>query len=562
MSAKTYFLASVAALTLIGCGGGDDKASASDNTTITTASADASKGSPFDKKFKLSGASALDVDALFTSMGYTGEKFYGASNYDKATGATTLTDIRFDVDDGNFITIAKAELYGVDPGAIDQFQNGVATLESPLLSVAQKIRLYDLNFIPSQETSDNLEEVAFSVGGIEIDQLKLREGGIDKSAKEDTRFAQALNLFDLGGFYLKDLNFVVDSKNAIALKFSAPDFRLVGFGGGKLNALIANDLDYTIKQSKEALALAFNDLGPQASEILKGPLGAMLGLDGQRLTAKTLSWRDIDASKLLQYGLKGETPPMTEKNLISLGRGEMSNIEQFIGSKRLYSAKSSTFEMGKFTWLIPNVIRADIKEANYDLTAYLPAEEEELLGIMNKYGLNNIDGNGGMLWNYDDKDGTAKIDYSFNMKNFANFSMNFDANNLKYDEIATLITNEDQQDMLSIGNFKNFSLKIEDDHLLDMIFDITANQMGAGSGSDIRASAPAMLRLSSGQITQINPLFSGYVDALATFLSDGGTIEISANPEEDLPFAQLGIIGQSAPQTLPDVLGLKVTHKK
>lgn len=580
MTYKSILFAGIAALAITGCGNKEASGSSpnSKQSSSSISALKASSGSPFDKAFKLSNASAIDIDAMLAQSGYDGPKPYGAVTFDSKLGATIISDLKFDDGDGNIITIAKAELFGVDQEAIDRVINGTASIDAPFETVLQKVRLYDVNVdVNEAKTSididgdtnnlsadldGNIGTFEMSLAGLEIDTLKIRQGGVDESLGEATMVAQAFNVFDLGGLYFKDYKIKFGGEEFGSFKLNAPDFRVVGLGGGKLDALIANDLDYTFKQSREALAEAFASAGPQAAAFLDGPLGAIMGLDGQRVLADTMTWNNIDASNLLEYGLKGEMPPMSAKNLLRLGKGEMLGFEQYIGDKKLLTAKSSTFEMDKFTWLVPNLISTDVKDATYDLTAYVPSDQEELLGIMTKHGLDNVKGEGEFVWNYDDKAGTAKLDYNGTTDKFADFSMTMDAGALKYDEIASLVEAEDQAGLAGLGQFKNFNLKLTDKNLLNMAYDIAALQMGAGSGDDLRQSAPAMLRLSSGQVTAINPIFQDYVSALATFLGEGGTLEISANPDEAIPFMQLGIVGQTAPQTLPDVLGLTVTHKK
>jgi len=60
----------------------------------------------------------------------------------------------------------------------------------------------------------------------------------------------------------------------------------------------------------------------------------------------------------------------------------------------------------------------------------------------------------------------------------------------------------------------------------------------------------------------MNPKFSEYVNAVADFVAEGGALEIAAQPAEPVAFATLQETGATAPQTIPDVLGLQVTHKE
>jgi len=543
MITRKILLVGVAALAIGACGGKDSK-----GAEQSTAKA----------RYKLSGANALDVDALFAKTGYQGEKPYGSTNFDAKIGATIINDIKLDDGSGNIVTIKKAELFGVDEEAINKVVSGAKAIDAPFASVLQKVRFYDINV----QTADAGENFKMSLGGLEIDQLNIREGGINTEADEATIPAQIFNVFDLGGLYFKDFNFDMDSEAAGTFKMSAPDFRIVGLSGGTLKAMIANDLDYTFKQSKEVLKSAFAGAGPQLESLIDGPLGAIMGVNGQRVKAESFVWNGIDASGLLQYGLKGEMPPFSARNLISLGTAELKNMEQYLGDKKLLTSTSSTFKADEFTWLIPNTISADTKDATYDLSAYIPDGNDELLAIINKHGLNKVKGNGKMSWNWDDQKGGAKIDYVANTDKLADFSFTMDAGNLVFDNIAQALESQDQAAMLGIGSFKNLNLKIKDKNFLNLVYDIAANQMGTGSGDDLRQSAPAMLRLSGGQFTAINPLFEGYLNSFATFLGEGGTLEISAKPDEEIPMAQFAVVGQTAPQTIPNLLNLKVTHKK
>ena len=60
----------------------------------------------------------------------------------------------------------------------------------------------------------------------------------------------------------------------------------------------------------------------------------------------------------------------------------------------------------------------------------------------------------------------------------------------------------------------------------------------------------------------MNPRISDYVNAVADFVAKGGALEISAKPAKPVAFSAIEATGNTAPQTLPDVLELEVTHKE
>ena len=129
------------------------------------------------------------------------------------------------------------------------------------------------------------------------------------------------------------------------------------------------------------------------------------------------------------------------------------------------------------------------------------------------------------------------------------------------DEINALVEAGDEDGVAKLAKFKNFNLKLDDEKLLDVAFAVAALQMNS-SAKDLREAAPGMLRLTGMQAAQMNPRISDYVDAVANFISDGGALSINAEPEDAVTFETLAATGQTAPQTLPDVLNLTVTHSK
>ncbi|MEL6111456.1 MAG: hypothetical protein AAFR20_01505 [Pseudomonadota bacterium] len=581
---RNFWLIGVATLALSACGNGDDSGSkaGSGDSAVSSAALTAGKGSPFDKPFKLKSGEAFDVDGFLSAMGYDGPKPYGAAQFDDKLGATVLTDLRFDDGDGSIVTIEKAELFGVSEDAIEAVRSGQAAIDAPFETVFRKVRLYgvdvdvdtnkdgdevdlssgsdEIEF--SQTGAGDLDDLTMTFGGVEIDTLKVRQGGIPDDLADAAAPAVFFNSFDLAGVYIKDANFAFSGEQTGALSWIAPDFRFVDIAGGKLGAIIVNDFEYSFRQSPEAMALALSSLGPQAEVLLNGPLGNILGLNGQRVKADTMTWKGIDFSGLMEWGLKGETPPTTATNLVSLGAGEIANYEQFIGDKRLMVAEKSTFAMDKFTWLIPNEITSDVKNAVYDLTAYVEDGDDATLTALTSRGLDNVKGDGFFEWNWNDKSGDSRLSYGGTTDKFADFDLSMALGNLKFEDIATLIDTQDQAGILGLGSFDQAKLTLTDKNLLAVIYDVAAGQMGAGTGEDLRQSAPALLRVSGSQFTSINPRFGGYLDALAAFLGAGGTLEISAAPDEAVPFAQLGIVSQTNPTTLPDVLNLTVTHKE
>ncbi|PQA87943.1 hypothetical protein [Hyphococcus luteus] len=557
MKLSNVLLAGAAALALVSCGKKEGAEGPSSETSAAAAKADA--GSPLDKKFTLKDAEPTDIDALLALMPEKSRPAYETATFDDALGATVVENLRFaDADDGEGVTVARAEFYGVDMDAIERVKTAEKTgPDAPFETVFQKVRFLD---VASQGLEEGNEAVRLTIGGVEFDKLQIRQGGVegDGAGNEAARFFNAVNL---AGVYFKDLSFGTESGDAPTVSMSAPDLRFVGLGGGKLGAIIANDLEYDVTQSEASLAAVRQAMGPQGAMLMNSPLGALFAPKRQHVKTEQLQWRDIDFAGLLSWGLKGEQPPASETDLIDLGTMKATNMETFVNGKRAVTVAEANMTAGEFTWLAPSNIKVDSKDAVYDFTAYVPETEEEALKVLKDHGLDHVEGDGTASWVWNSKSGAADLTYEANMKKFANFDLGLGFGDFKLADIAAAMEDGDDEAILTQGAFKNFSMKLEDEKALDAVFALAALQMG-GTGEDLRASVPAMIRLSGAQVAQMNERVTDYVNALADFVAEGGSLEVAATPAEPVPFATLQTAGATAPQTLPDVIDLTVTHEK
>ncbi|WP_428407566.1 hypothetical protein [Hyphococcus sp.] len=558
MKFSNALLAGVAALALVSCGK-KEKAADGPQSETSVAAAKADAGSPLDQRFTLKGAEEVDVDALFALMPEGERPTYERATFDEKLGATVVENLRFsDADDGEGVVVARAEFYGVDMDAIARVRSAAdAPLDAPFETVFQKVRFLD---VASEGHMAEGEAANLKIGGVEFDQLQIRQGGFQEEGAGDEG-ARLFNAVNLAGLYFKDMTLVTESDEAPSVAFSAPDLRIVGMGGGRVGAIIANDLSYDMKQSAASLAAMREAMGPQGAIFMSGPLAGIVAPESQEVAMERLEWRNIDFSGLLQWGLKGEEPPASEKDLIDLGTMKATKMETRVNGKLAATVEEASVTAADFTWLIPANIRADTKGAVYDFTAYVPDTEEEAVKILKDGGLDKVKGDGSASWVWNEKSGAADFTYAANLDKVASLHADMAFSNLKLDEIAAAMEDGEEDAVLSKGAFKSFSLKVEDQKALDAIFSLAALQMG-GTGEDLRLSAPAMIRLSGAQLAQMNPKFSSYVNAVADFVAKGGALEIAAKPAEPVPFMTLQASSAASPQTMPDVIGLTVTHEE
>lgn len=551
MTMRTILLAGVAALALGACGKKDGDAPA-----VSSSAAKAGAASPLEAPFALKDAKPVEADAIFALLPDDARPTYDSARFDAAIGATVVTGLSFaDADGDGRILVERAEFYGVDLEAIDRAGEGVGAIDAPFETVLQKVRLFGLSL-------DSTDETDARIGAIEIDQFRVRQGGFSGGDDPSKGAAHFFNAFDLGGLYFKDMRVAgAGDEMGGALSFSAPDLRFVGLGGGKLGAMIANDLEYELTQTPASRAALAESMGPQGAFLLNGPLAAFIAPMNQRATIKSFEWRGLDMSGWMGYALKGEAPPLSARNLINLGTLKARDVTTYIDGRKAASAAEANVTAAEFTWLIPSKVRTETKGAVYDFSAYLPPEETQAQEIVKRHGLNKVKGGGVFAWDWDAAKGGAALKTNFDTEGLADFDLSLELEGLELAKINAAMEAGRSDAIVEYGAFKSFGMKIADEKLLDAVFDIAGLQMNQ-SGKDLRASAPAMIRLSGMQAAALSPRIAGYVEAVAKFVEQGGVLEATARPSQPVTFVALGVAAQAGPQTIPDTLNLTVTQKK
>ena len=105
--------------------------------------------------------------------------------------------------------------------------------------------------------------------------------------------------------------------------------------------------------------------------------------------------------------------------------------------------------------------------------------------------------------------------------------------------------------------FNGMQIRIEDASLTGKLLDFFGKQQGA-DGNAMAQQLKGMMPFMLGQLG--NPEFAANVSsAVGTYLDNPKSLTITAAPASPVPAAQIMAAGMSAPQTIPDVLGVVVT---
>lgn len=556
MKTRPILIAAAAALALVSCG---EKEGGGPETRSSAAAAKVDAPSPLESSYRLKGGEPVDVEALLALLPPNLRPSYESAAFDNKLGATVLVNLRFidqDPDDKidlDGFSIERAELYGVDMAAVERVKGAeAAASDAPFEKIFDKVRLYGIRPIEAGQTD------AMTIGAAEIDQFRLRQGGF-READENPAFF--FNAFDLAGLYLKDVVLNGEEELAGDYALNAPDVRFVSLGGGKLGAVIAKDVNYRAVRSTEARAALARAMGGPAGLLFSGPLKGFIAPERQRWTAESFEWRGVDLSGWMEYGLRGEKPPLTANELIDLGAIKVVGMKSYVDDRLASKTAEASVDDFEFTWLVPSRVRSRSTGAEYDFTAYVSPDEKEAIEILKKHGLDSVKGEGELAWDWDSTKGGAALTSTFKTDNLADFDADFALAGLELARINALIEAGEKSPILKTAAFQGFGLTLADEALLDAIFEMAAFQSGQDS-AELRQSAPAMIRLSGMQAATLNPRIADYIDAIANFVAEGGTIELSARPENPVPLSDIEAVGETGPQGLPDLLDLKVTHTK
>lgn len=556
---RLIVLSMLAAVALAGCG----KKQATPSSATSVAAADINAASPLDKPYRHKGGKEVDIDRLFEALPLYLRPTYDKAAFDQRTGATVVTNLKFgDVASARGFTARRAEFYGVDIGKIEALQSATeAPLDAPMNLVLGKLRLYDV-----ASAGDGRVAARTKVGAIEIDSLRIREGGIPKSSPA-SGMAALFNSFDVAGVYFKDVRVEGGAaeksgdQSGAAFDFEADDMRLVGVGGGNLKALLGRDLDYLIRQSPDAIAAAGKGLGPMAEVLIGGPLRNFIAPENQRTKLKSLEWRDISFSGLMGYGLKGEKPPISARNLINLGTMRMTDAETFVGEKRVSIVPDTTVSAMEFAWLAPSKIRAVSRGGLYDFTGYVPDTEKEAIAVLKARKLDKVKGDSDFAYDWNPDRGGAVASAGFDSVGFADFDFDLALEGLELKKIEAAREAGAPQPAADLAKLKLLSITIADEEMLDAFYELSALQTG-GTAKDVRAATPAMMRLSKIELQRESPRLASYVEAVAEFLEDGGTLEIRAEPETPVPLSAIVAAGRGGPDAISASINLTVTRTK
>lgn len=213
------------------------------------------------------------------------------------------------------------------------------------------------------------------------------------------------------------------------------------------------------------------------------------------------------------------------------------------------------------------------EDFSVDLTTM---QDQQSRDTVEALGYNKVEGYLDMAGSWSPKDGKAILDkYDLSVKNAGTLSLSLEMSGytpafLKQmralqKQMAANPTEKSAQGMAMLGlmqqlSFDHASVSYQDDSLTGKVMDFVARKQKM-QRSDIVNQAKAILPFALAQLN--NPDFTAKVtQAVSTFLDDPKNLTIEAAPPAPVPFAMLMAGAMTAPQQLPQQLGVSVTANK
>ncbi|HEX5006234.1 MAG TPA: hypothetical protein VFV70_03920 [Hyphomonadaceae bacterium] len=566
--------------------------------------------------FKGKATAAADVAAVRDALPQAVALTWGGLNFDQASGATVLTAVKLTPADMPTVGLsvdevrlwdfntdfAKARLAGqrltetaslasrIELKGAKVF--GLETLMGPAVEAATDA--VEGAATPAAEEFDvsefqpKLESYDISIGRLIIDDFVLRpyemtpatlEPGSDFAEMMPVlqQFAAVSRTFASNASAAQDLKAafaMTQMGQRIAFDMAAKTVGTRGSRGG--------DLDVSFIRG---LSFAADIPGDQFS-----------GTPGQKMAGSTERYtlENLRLDKVYSYLAKGQWPPRTEANLLSLGKFASYNTSMSLAGQPIYTSAEEVADLQNFHWFIPTKITLSAKDVSYNIGGLvnyvaamdpsIAAQTTQVMDVLSRTGLEKLNYNSNFAWDWNAESGLAKIAGVFDGKEFLKIDATFEGSLPSFKAVSDLVPdNIDQTDGAAVGKvfeqastLKLVNLDIVDNGGLNKSFVLATeimkmqpatpdapNPMANMTPEQLRSMASAGIYMVADQAASQVPSASALIKPLAAFIEKGGRVKITVAPKEPVQLATFGnaiASGQTSPDAAIQQLNIKVEH--
>lgn len=469
----------------------------------------------------------LDVAAIVAAVPDNVLVKYDDIAFDKKTGATVLTNVRFSPADSPDVGL-RAETIAIWGGNAANFADRLSakpmTSDSPIASriEATNMTVFGLEkmFEPLMEASNNmvdgvtegmtngevdiprteLDDYQFTVGKmvmtdfvmhpVTLNLLSPSEGQTD----EDMVFMHALQ--KMGAYYsMVSLDDWAIYDASFSLTYREGDVPMSMSGEMEYNGtkgLNRGDLKYsTTRNMSYDIQMSVPDVSAETGEVKTVKMD-MSGL------YESSTVRDMRLAKAMGHLARGVMPDRTETDFMSLGVWDAGPMTVMSGDNMLYSVGSYSMDMSRFHWLVPEIIDFRVDDIAYNTPGFMAfiqdtASQEdasdpdmermmemmpEITEILRKYDSEVLSFDFNLLVDWDAETGQTAMGYGLGLDDYMRWSTSAKGVVPDFDAVMEIMP-EDMKDMdetalqgllAEVMQLERYDMKLADEGGFEKIF--------------------------------------------------------------------------------------------
>jgi hypothetical protein len=437
--------------------------------------------------FKAKAEGAADIAAVRDALPAAVKLSWGALNFDAASGATVLTDVKLTPADTPTIGVGIAEvrLWEFDAAFAKARLGGQRLTETAKLArriEAKGVSLFGLETVMGSaldtytgavagvveqqagpdaaaqvqsELAFKLDKYDVSIARIILDDVMLRPFELTLvQLPADNEFAEVMPI--LQSVVAVSRSFAADTVASLDMKA-----QMSGSQGGQPMSLDMTMASYGIRGMRGSDTDAgyfrgFTFLGNIAPPDAPGPIAIGSAVD-------LITIEGIRLDKAMGYLTRGEWPARTETDLLSAGKVVTKNQTFSMNGANLYSVGESVVEATGWHWWIPTKLRFTASDLVYDIKGFsdfmktvAPAPiadpdapppppmdiPPEVMALLTKYGLDKPSLDYTLGWNWNATSGATVIDSAFGLDNYLRFDLKYDGGLPDFKSVSDLVPDD------------------------------------------------------------------------------------------------------------------------
>lgn len=552
----------------------------------------------------------FDAAELARFLSPLGELTYTAAGADAATGAYRLENVTFvpaDVAESVSLTAGEILIWDFDLGAVEARLEGQSLdqtlrvfdrIEFGSLAVSVDVAAATINALPT--TAEEFVVGEMPKQDMQVTANRMVLNGLTlhpwlfapaEDADEDHRaiglVSAALRSFSLDDFLLMDASIDQTASSDVfstAAKSGYARQLLRGYDRGNVGAMIQTDatFDMSMTSTDPILSAQFPGIRMSGSTAYAG-------------------WTGLKLAPLLEWGERGELPPITELEGWSLGRYVAKDMTFNVDDVPLLAMGKLDLAADQFSWFLPEKIDVAYEGFQFDLAGLMSfagkiaelSEEPldnptpaEVADMLDRAGLAKITSDGVFSFRWDRETGQTlahgnaqtpglfnedwKIDLA--LPSFAELVPAFGEDGRSPDEDALDQLMKEQfalggghWSLADAGGFDAVSRLVIEGAKIGAVDEPMLAGFAESTPEAMRSFAAGGVTVASGEVGKQLPEARDWMMRLSDFINQGGKITVTLAPAEPVTAESLaaldtGGMSESDPSEIIRVLGIGVTH--